>query len=853
MGEIGPERQGGAEQSGRAAMTTQEQAAPTASGGGREPTERYDPLAIEARWQRRWEESGLYRTPDRVEGRDNWYHLTMLPYTSGDLHIGHWFAMAPSDTIARFRRMNGANVLFPMGFDAFGLPAENAAIARGTHPKDWTDGNIERMRGQLKRMGAMFDWEREVNTSAPDYYRWTQWWFLKLFEQGLAYRGGAAVNWCPSCATVLANEQVEDGRCERSGDLVEQREMEQWFFRITDYADELLANEAMAWPEHVKLMQRNWIGRSEGAEASFALESPAADGTDEIRVFTTRPDTLHGVTFMVLAPEHRLVAELTTEGQREEVEAYVRASLRASELERQSAERDKTGVFTGSYCVNRLTGERVPIWIADYVLASYGTGAVMGVPAHDDRDFEFAGLFGLPIPVVIAPEDWDGAPLAEAYLEPGVLVNSGQFDGTPSEEAKAAITAHLDANGWGGPTVQYRLRDWLISRQRYWGAPIPIVHCDDCGTVPVPEAELPVELPYDVEFLPTGQSPLALSEEFVRAPCPVCGADARRETDTMDTFMCSSWYYMRYADPHNAGDAIDRAVADAWLPVDQYTGGSEHATMHLLYARFFYKAARDAGLVPDDEPFTRYFAQGQILGPDGRRMSKSRGNVVPPDDQVERWGADAFRAYLIFLGPWDQGGPYDVDGIVGVARWLRRVWALVAAPPDATAPDGAPDADAPLREAHRTLERVTADLDRFQMNTAVAALMELTNGLAAARDAGPVHRESWDGALRLLALMLAPICPHVAEELWERLGQTYSVHQQPWPAPDAALTARDTIELVVQVNGRVRDRIEVAPDAAEADVRALAEASDRVAAALGGQPPRRVIYVPGRLINLVAG
>ena len=834
-------------------MTTQEQAAPQTSGDGRDAADRYDPLAVEARWQQRWAETGLYRTPDRMEGRDNWYHLTMLPYTSGDLHIGHWFAMAPSDTIARFRRMNGANVLFPMGFDAFGLPAENAAIARGTHPKDWTDGNIERMRGQLQRMGAMFDWEREVNTSAPEYYRWTQWWFLKLFEQGLAYRDGAAVNWCPSCNTVLANEQVVDGACERSGDLVEQRTMEQWFFRITNYADELLDNADMAWPEHVKLMQRNWIGRSEGAEASFALEAPTSDGTDEMRVFTTRPDTLHGVTFMVLAPEHRLVGEFTTDEHREEVEAYVQAATHASELERQSTERDKTGVFTGSYCVNHLTGERVPIWIADYVLASYGTGAVMGVPAHDDRDFEFAELFGLPIPVVIAPEDWDGAPLTQAYLEPGVLVHSGQFDGTPSEEAKAAITAHLEANGWGGPTVQYRLRDWLISRQRYWGAPIPIVYCDACGIVPVPEDQLPIELPYDVEFLPTGQSPLALSEEFVSTSCPDCGKPARRETDTMDTFMCSSWYFMRYADPRDVDYAVARDIADMWLPVDQYTGGSEHATMHLLYARFFYKAARDAGLVPDDEPFTRYFAQGQILGPDGRRMSKSRGNVVPPDDQVERWGADAFRAYLIFLGPWDQGGPYDVDGTVGVARWLRRAWSLFGTPADTTAAADAATALAPLQEAHRTLERVTVDLERFQMNTAVAALMELTNSLARLRDEGPVREESWNGALRLFTLMLAPICPHVAEELWERLGQPYSVHQQAWPAVDAALTARETVELVVQVNGRLRDRLQVSPDADEAEVRALADASERVAAALGGEEPRRVIYVPGRLINLVSG
>ena len=826
-------------------MTTQEQTSPEAAAA-----DRYEPSEIEARWRTRWAESGLYRTPDHVDGRDNWYHLTMLPYTSGDLHIGHWFAMAPSDTIARFTRMRGYNVMFPMGFDAFGLPAENAAIQRGIHPKDWTDANIERMRGQLKEMGAMFDWDREINSSAPDYYRWTQWWFLELYRQGLAYRAAAAANWCPGCSTVLANEQVVDGRCERSGDLVEQRMMEQWFFRITDYAEELLANEDLEWPEHVKLMQRNWIGRSVGSEASFALEQPTEDGSDELRVFTTRPDTLHGVTFMVLAPEHPLVPQLTTEDQRAEVEAYVERTSHETEIDRQSTEREKTGVFTGAYCVNRLTGDRVPIWIADYVLASYGTGAVMGVPAHDQRDFEFAQKYGLEVRVVIAPEGWDGAQPDAAIVEPGVLVGSGRFDGMPSEESKDAITSHLESEGWGGPKVQYRLRDWLISRQRYWGAPIPIIYCDECGTVPVPDDQLPVELPYEVEFLPTGQSPLALSEDFVNASCPECGRPARRETDTMDTFMCSSWYFMRYADAQNEGAPVSSEAASAWLPVDQYTGGAEHATMHLLYARFFYKAARDAGIVPGDEPFTRYFAQGQILGPDGRRMSKSRGNVVAPDSQIERWGADTFRAYLVFLGPWDQGGPYDVEGIVGVQRWLRRVWALYTEPTERGA---APDASAPLREAHRTLERVSRDLGSFQLNTSIAALMELTNALGRIREEGPVDGEAWDGSLRLLALMLAPLCPHIAEELWERLGQPYSVHEQAWPEFDPSLTAMETVELVVQVNGKVRDRVEAAPDASEDEVRALAERSERVAELTAGKELRRVIYVPGRLINLVVG
>jgi leucyl-tRNA synthetase len=809
--------------------------------------ERYEPNEIERRWQQRWEQDRLYRIEDQVDDRANWYALTMLPYTSGDLHVGHWFAMAPSDTIARFKRMRGYNVLFPMGFDAFGLPAENAAIAGNTHPKDWTDANIERMRIQLKRMGAMFDWTREINTSAPDYYRWTQWWFLQLYKQGLAYRAGAAVNWCPSCNTVLANEQVVEGVCERCSSTVDHRMMEQWFFRITDYAEELLANEDMQWPDHVKLMQRNWIGRSEGTEAAFALEKATSDSSDEIRVFTTRPDTLHGVTFMVLAPEHPLVMQITSVEQRAEIEAYIQSTIRTSDLERQSTEREKTGVFTGAYCINHLTNERIPIWIADYALSTYGTGAVMAVPAHDQRDFEFATKFGLPIKVVIAPPEWDNNSLEEAYTNTGTLVSSGRFDGTLSEVSKEQITAHLEEYGWGGPKVQYRLRDWLISRQRYWGAPIPMVYCDECGILPVPEDQLPVELPYDVEFLPTGESPLALSEKFVQTLCPNCEGQARRETDTLDTFMCSSWYFMRYPDPINSEAAIDRQPAKAWLPVDQYTGGAEHATMHLLYARFFYKAARDAGIVSGDEPFTRYFAQGQILGPDGRRMSKSKGNVVPPDDQVEQWGADTFRAYLMFLGPWEQGGPYDVDGIVGIVRWLRRVWGLISEPIER---NGESSREA-LQEAHRTLERVTTDLENLHLNTAVAALMELTNSLVRIRESGPIKGQDWDESIRLLLLMLAPICPHIAEELYARIGQSYSIHQQTWPEPDPSLTAQKTIELPVQVNGRLRDRIQVSPTATEAEVRKLIESKPRVTEYLQGREPARVIYVPGRMINLV--
>ena len=813
--------------------------------------DRYDPATIEPKWRARWEADDLYRTPDHVEGKENRYQLTMLPYPSGDLHVGHWFAMTPPDALARYWRMRGYNVMFPMGFDAFGLNAENAAIKGNVHPQDWTDANVAHMRDQLKSMGAMFDWSREMNSSHPDYYRWSQWWFLKLYEQGLAERKEAPVNWCPTDQTVLANEQVINGRCERCDSLVEQRELEQWFFKITDYADELLDSDDLDWVEHVKLMQHNWIGRSEGAEASFALEALAPDGTEEIRVFTTRPDTLFGVTFMVLAPEHPLVHQIKTAEQHAEIDAYVLQARRATEIERQSTEREKTGVFTGAYCINRLNDERVPIWIADYALATYGTGAVMAVPAHDQRDFDFATKYCLPIREVIAPPEGPQGELAEAYVDHGALVNSGDFDGTGNEQAKASIMQHMADRGWGGVRVQYRMRDWLISRQRYWGAPIPIVYCESCGIQPVPEDQLPVVLPYDVEFLPTGESPLAGSEAFVNTTCPNCDEPAKRETDTLDTFMCSSWYFMRYCDPGDDGAAISWDSAQTWLPVDEYTGGSEHAVMHLLYARFFYKAARDMGLVPGDEPFTSYFSQGQILGPDGRRMSKSRGNVVPPDDQIARWGADAFRAYLMFLGPWDQGGPFDVDDIVGVSRWLNRLWNVATSEPVfVDAPDG-DEARALRRATHQTIARVTGDIEEKAFNTLIAALMELTNTLHRAREAGDVDRAAWDEALDSLLLTLAPLCPHISEELWERRGREYSIHLQAWPASDAALAVEELVEIPVQVNGKLRDHVNVPPDADEATVRAAAEALPRWAEHLGGKEPARVIYVPGRMLNVV--
>jgi leucyl-tRNA synthetase len=809
--------------------------------------ERYRPQEIERKWQARWEADGLYQTDLGADRKR--YFLTMLPYTSGDLHVGHWYAMAPSDAAARFHRMRGYEVFFPIGFDAFGLPAENAAIKQGIHPHKWTYANIDRMRGQLKTMGAMFDWNSEVITSDPEYYRWNQWFFLRLHEKGLAYRAMAAVNWCPKDQTVLANEQVlPNGTCERCGTLVIHRDLEQWFLKTTAYADELLDFSKMDWPEQITTMQRNWIARSEGVEVAFGLDVPRVD-QKTIGVFTTRPDTIFGVTFMVLAPEHPLVPQITTPEQRAELDAYVERARKQTEIERLSTQREKTGVFTGAYCRNLLSGKDVPIWIADYALLWYGTGAVMGVPAHDERDFEFAKKYRLPIPVVIAPSNWDRGELKEAYVEPGTMVNSGQFDGLPNEEGKRAIAEFIEEQGLGKRTVSYRLRDYLISRQRYWGTPIPMIHCPTDGIVPVPEDELPVLLPADAEFKPTGDSPLARHEAFVNTTCPKCGGSARRETDTMDTFMDSNWYFIRYLSPHYDRGPVDPELASRWLPVDQYTGGAEHAVMHLLYARFFWKAIRDMGLVGGDEPFLRLFNQGQILGPDGQRMSKSRGNVVAPDEQVERYGADTFRLYLMFIGPWDQGGPFGLEGISGIERWLNRVWNLVQSEPSI----GGDSARELRHVTHKTIRRATDDMEHFRFNTLIAALMEMTNQMTQVRDAGPVDRGAWAEAVGALLLMLAPLAPHIGEELWERSGRPYSVHRQTWPAWDEDLAREEQVTLVVQVNGKVRDRIQVTADIDEARAKELALASPVVQRHIAGRNVRRVVYVPGKLVNIVLG
>ncbi|MBN1994735.1 MAG: leucine--tRNA ligase [Anaerolineae bacterium] len=848
---------------------------------------KYNPQIIEKKWQKKWAADGLYRAV-KDESKEKYYAMTMYPYPSGDLHMGHWYAMSPSDTRARWMRMRGYNVLFPMGFDSFGLPAENAAIKRNIHPNEWTYANIERMRSQLRSMGAMFDWQRECITSDPGYYKWSQWFFLKLYDMGLAYKAMAPVDFCPTCNTTLAREQVwgEDRHCERCGTPVIKKDLHQWFFKITAYADELLDFSKMNWPERVRSMQTNWIGRSEGAEVVFKTEKGHA-----LPIFTTRPDTLWGATFMVLAPEHPLIKELTTPEQRAEVEAYVAQAARQTEIDRMAVDKEKTGVFIGAYAINPVNNERIPIWIADYVLMTYGTGAIMAVPCGDERDFEFAQKYGLPIPVVVAPKDWNGQPFEQAYTGPGTMVNSGPFTGyatigkytlnewtpelaaeyglpaalTPETEGRIAVTRWLEEKGIGKFAVTYRLRDWLISRQRYWGAPIPMIMCPSCGIVPVPYRNLPVLLPEDVKFMPTGESPLKFHEGFRQVKCPKCGSEeAERETDTMDTFMCSSWYQYAYMDPHwKDGETLspddtpfNPVEGDYWLPVDQYTGGIEHATMHLLYTRFFTKAMRDMGLVKFDEPMKALFNQGIILAEDGFRMSKSRGNVIAPDDLVREYGADTVRGYLMFGFRWDQGGPWSSTGILGVERFLERVWELVTRPPaPAQGKPGPAQVRDLQRKQHQAVRRVTADIEEFSFNTMVAGLMEYSNALIDLRNRAPalLGAAEWAEAIRTLVLLLAPGFPHLAEELWERIGQPYSVHQQRWPTWDEELAKEDVVEIAVQVNGKVRDKIEVPVEIDPETAKAQAQAAAGVQRYIKGKNVAKVIYVPGRLVNIVTG
>jgi leucyl-tRNA synthetase len=837
----------------------------------------YAPAVIEKKWQAKWEADQLYRSVID-ESRPKHYALTMLPYPSGDLHIGHWYAMTPADARARYMRMKGYNVLFPMGFDAFGLPAENAAIKEGIHPMKRTFENIEHMRAQMKTMGAMFDWEREMISAAPEYYKWTEWFFIQLYKMGLAYRKMSAVDWCPHCNTTLAREQVwgEDRHCERCGTPVIKKDLEQWFFKATKYADELLNFDGLDWPQTVKTLQTNWIGRSEGAEVRFPVisdqssvishQSSVSSDQLSVTVFTTRPDTLWGATFMVFSPEHPLVEKITSPEQKAAVDEYKAQAARQSDIEREAVDKEKTGVFTGAYAVNPVNQARIPIWIADYVLMSYGTGAIMAVPAHDERDFAFAKKYELPIVEVIRPEgQGEARALESAYAGPGVMVNSGTFNGTKVNTEKgrknpgiSAVIDWLEAQGIGKESVNYRYRDWLISRQRYWGAPIPMIHCEKHGWNPVPEDQLPVLLPEDVEWKPTGESPLKLHPTWKNAPCPVCGEPATRETDTMDTFMCSSWYHLRYLSPKYDKGPFDEAEYNYWMPVDTYTGGIEHATMHLLYTRFFHKALRDAGITEGSEPMIQLRNQGMVLGEDNEKMSKSRGNVEAPDVLVEKYGADTIRAYIMFFARWEMGAPWDSQGIEGSARWVRRVWTLFTDPSTTLrSAQGEPIVVSDevkknlRRKVHQTLRRVTRDFEQFEFNTIVSSLMELLNEMYKAREAGAAGSDEWKEAQEIYVKMMAPVTPHIAEELWTQFGKPYSIHTQPWPQVDEAAAKEDVIELPVQINGKVRDRITVPAEATEEEVRAAALGSENVQKFLEGKEPRKVIVVKGKLVSLV--
>ena len=810
----------------------------------------YDHSEIEPRIRELWDDANIYRWDPDDTNRPKWFVQSMFPYPSGDLHIGHWFAFSGGDAAARFKRMEGYNVLHPQGFDAFGLPAENAAIRGNVHPQLWTYDNISNMRRQFELMGNSYDWSRQIITCDPEYYKWNQYFFLKFLDNGIAYRSDGAVNWCPADQTTLANEQVKDGKCERCEAVVVKRNMPQWYFAITKYADEMLDMSGIEWPDKVIVSQENWIGRSEGVDIRFDISEYGLE-TKSIATFTTRIDTIFGVTFVVLAPEHPLVAELTQPDHKSAVDDYVAAAARATEIERTSAVREKTGVSTGAYCINPLNDERVPILVGDYVLATYGTGAVMGVPAHDERDFEFAKKYDLPIRVVVAPENWDGAELDAAYIAPGVQVNSGEFDGLPSEEGKDAISDAIEANGWGERVVTYHMRDWLISRQRYWGTPIPVIYCDHCGAVPVPYEDLPVVLPSDADFQPSGRSPLMDHEDFLNAPCPKCKGPGKRETDTMDTFMDSSWYHMRYLSPEDADNPFDPEKAAAWAPVDQYTGGMEHAVMHLLYARFFNRALRDMGLVDFSEPYVHLFSHGTMTTETGK-ISK-RSNPLAPDPLVQEYGADTLRCYLMFLGPWDKGGAWTESGINGIRRWLHRVWDICTRDANLLKGDDEGAEQALDVASHVATKHVVEDMRVYKYNTAIASLMTYVNQMNDAWENGGITPETWRSSVQRLLLHLAPLAPHIAEELWLRNGWEFSIHQQLLPEWDESKLTVDTIKIVVQVNGRVRDTIIVPTDAGEKEVAAAALASPGAVRHTQDKQIRREIYVPGRLFNIVVG
>lgn len=817
----------------------------------------YDFAAVEARWRPAWEAMDLYATGNDPDRPDR-YILDFFPYPSGDgLSVGHCRNYVPTCVDARFHRMRGFNVLHPMGWDAFGLPAENYAIQHGIHPSESSRQFSATYRRQMKLVECSYDWSREFSSTDPDYYRWTQWFFLLLFRRGLAYQAYGQQWWCPTCQTILANEQVESGRCWRCDTPVTRKALQQWYFRITEYADRLLADlETVDWPERIKAAQRHWIGRSEGAEIVFAALAESGEVT--VPVFTTRPDTLFGATYLALAPEHPQLMAMTAPAQAAAVRDYVAAAAIRSDVDRAAAAA-KTGVFTGSYARHPLSGALLPIWVADYVLPGYGSGAVMGVPAHDERDHDFAQRYDLPVIAVVVPDTAAGGDDNACYTGPGTLVNSGPYSGLDSDAAAERMTADLAALGQGGQAVQYRMRDWLISRQRYWGAPIPIIHCPACGAVPVPEDQLPVRLPEvaddggPVDFRPAGdgRSPLARVSWWLHAPCPQCGGPAERETDTMDGFACSSWYFLRFASPHETARPFDPEAVNRWLPVDAYVGGAEHAVGHLMYARFWTKVMADAGLIDFSEPFAQLRNQGMVLSPvNGKKMSKSKGNVVTPDEVVARHGTDALRAYLLFLGPFDVDVLWDDRGIVGVTRFLDRVWQLAQ---DAAAMF---DRSAPVhvgfeRARHQVIQRVTHDMAQFRFNTAIAALMEYANYLGAVREEA-IAGDQWRAAIETLALLLAPSTPFIAEEIWhDVLGRTGSIHQHAWPRHDEALAADDVITVVIQVDGRLRDRLSVAPGMAAVEMRELALQQAPVQAALDGREVRDVVVVPERLVNIV--
>ena len=806
---------------------------------------------IDKKWQKKWEETELYKFhPENVDKK--LYCLEMFSYPSGaNLHVGHWYNYSLSDSWARMKRMQGYEVFHPMGFDAFGLPAENYAIKTGIHPQDSTLKNIETMEQQLREMGATFDWDYEVVTCVPEYYKWNQWLFLKLYENGLAYRKEAPVNWCPRCNTVLANEQVKEGYCERCNSEVVRKNLTQWFFKITDYAQELLDTlDSIDWPEKTKKIQTNWIGRSEGSDIEFKI-----DGKDlSFRVFTTRADTLLGVTYVVLAPEQELVDIITTPEQKEAVEAYKDYARKASEIDRLSTTREKTGVFTGAYAIHPITGEKVQIWIADYVLSTYGTGCVMAVPAHDERDYEFAEKFKLPIVRVI--EGKEGTDDKLPFTDYGILVNSGKYDGMSSEDARIKITEALEKEGKGELRINYRLRDWLVSRQRYWGTPIPMIHCEDCGVVPVPEKDLPVMLQYNVEFTPDGESPLKKSSEFMNTVCPKCGKPALRDPDTLDTFVCSSWYFLRYADNKNSEEPFDKEWIDKLLPVDKYIGGAEHAAMHLLYARFITKALRDMGYIKFGEPFLSLVHQGTILGADGEKMSKSRGNVVSPDVYIDEYGSDVFRMYLGFGFSYVDGGPWSDDGIKAVSRFLSRVERVIERVSEIRGQESGEDIGQAEKELnyvrHMAIKGVTRDAEIFQFNTSIAKLMELLNALNKYdQEAKRNNVPYFEGVVADLLRLLSPFAPHFAEEMWEKLGYEYSIFNEQWPVWDEKALLKDMVEIAVQLNGKVKTRLEVPSNASEKEIEEIVMADDETKALLAGKQVVKVIVIKNRLVNIV--